>query len=126
VILNIHGTLLDCSLISERNPNTSIPSNMIKESRRVVFRPWLLEFLHRCFINFTMAFWGSKSESYMDEIVAAVLLRLKDGQLFKPLFVWSGNNVIQLTLRMRSQYVGANHYQRCFTSGLLLTYLTLF
>jgi hypothetical protein len=58
----------------------------------VIFRPSLLEFLRRCFINFTVAFWGSKSECYMDEVAAAVLTCLKDGQSFKPLFVWSGKD----------------------------------
>jgi hypothetical protein len=90
LVLNIHGTLLDCSLIAERNPNAAIRSSMTTCNRWVVFRPWLLEFLRRCFINFTVAFWGSKSECYMDEVAAAVLTRLKDGQSFKPLFVWSG------------------------------------
>jgi hypothetical protein len=28
LVLNIHGTLLDCSLIAERNPNADIPSSM--------------------------------------------------------------------------------------------------
>jgi hypothetical protein len=92
VILNTHGTLLDSSLLVEKIPNVTLWSNMTTKSRRVIFRPWLLQFLSRCFTNFIVAFWGSKSECYMDEIAAAVLSRLKDGQLFKPLFVWSGKH----------------------------------
>jgi hypothetical protein len=80
LVLNIHGTLLDCSLIAKRNPNVDIRSSMKTGDRRVVFRPWLLEFLRRCFINFTVAFWGSKSECYMDEVATTVLICLKDGQ----------------------------------------------
>jgi hypothetical protein len=90
VIFNIHGSLLDCSLLAERNPNATIRSSMETRSKRVIFRPWLIEFLRRCFINFNVAFWGSKSEGYMDEIAAVVLSWLKDGQMFEPLFVWSG------------------------------------
>jgi hypothetical protein len=67
---------------------------MISESRRVVFRPWLLQFLSRCFINFTVAFWGNKSECYMDELAVAVLARLKDAHSCKPLFVWSGKHCV--------------------------------
>jgi hypothetical protein len=92
LVLNIHGMLIECSLIAERNPNADIRSSMKTGNRRVIFRPWLLEFLRRCFINFTVAFWGSKSECYMDEVTAAVLTCLKDGQSFKPLFVWSGKD----------------------------------
>jgi hypothetical protein len=88
-ILNIHGTLLDSSFMAERPSNASIKTSMITQSRRVVFRPWLLQFRSRCFINFTMAFWGSKSECYMDELAAAVLTRLKDAHSYKSLFVWS-------------------------------------
>jgi hypothetical protein len=89
VIFNIHRTLLDCSLLAERNPNATIRSSMETRSRRVIFRPWLIEFLRRCFINFNVAFWGSKSEGYMDEIAVVVLSWLKDGHMFKPHFVWS-------------------------------------
>jgi hypothetical protein len=94
LILNIHRTLLECSLMAERPSNASIRTSMITESRWVVFRPWLLQFLSGCFINFTVAFWGSKSECYMDELAAAVLARLKDAHSCKPLFVWSGKHCV--------------------------------
>jgi hypothetical protein len=45
IILNIPGTLLDSSLIAEKPRNATIKSSMITESRRVVFRPWLIQFL---------------------------------------------------------------------------------
>jgi hypothetical protein len=92
LIMNLHRTLLDNSLIAEKNPNAAIRYSIITGTQRVVFRPWLREFLRRCFINFIVAFWGSKSECYMDEVTAAVLTGLKDGQSFKPLFVWSGKH----------------------------------
>jgi hypothetical protein len=92
LILNIHGTLLDCSLKADGPLTTPIRSSLVTDSRRVVFRPWLMPFLTKCFINFTVAFWGSKSECYMDEMAAAILARLKGGQFEKPLFVWSGKH----------------------------------
>jgi hypothetical protein len=55
----------------------------------VLFRPWLIEFLGRCFKNFEVAFWGSKSEVYMGQIVAAMLRRMKDNNSYIPLFIWS-------------------------------------
>jgi hypothetical protein len=61
-------------------------------TRRVVFRPWLMEFLSRCFKNFKVAFWGNKSEAYMQEIVSEMLGKLKAGMNCTPCFVWSGQN----------------------------------
>jgi hypothetical protein len=92
VIFNIHSTLLDYSLKGERNPNSSIRYSVQTECRRVVFRPWLLQFLSKCFINFIVGFWGNKSESYMDDVLPAVLTRLKGRMKYKPLFLWSGKN----------------------------------
>jgi hypothetical protein len=89
LIFNIHGTLLDCSLFRERNPNSAVRSTLNTGSRRVVFRPWLVEFLFRCFKNFKVAFLGSKSEGYMQEIAPAMLGRLKGGTGCSPCFVWS-------------------------------------
>jgi hypothetical protein len=90
LIFNIHGTLLDCSLLSEKNPNSTIRSSVKPKTRRVVFRPWLKDFLSRCFKHFAMAFWGSKSESYTQEIVPAILAAIKVDVKYAPLFVWSG------------------------------------
>ena len=69
VIFNVHGTLLDSSLLVENNPNSKIRPTVKTKSRRVVFRPWLHAFLSHCFIHFAVAFWGSKSVAYMDEVV---------------------------------------------------------
>jgi hypothetical protein len=44
----------------------------------------------RCFVHFEVAFWGSKSEVYMDDIVLAMLGKMKEGTTFKPLFIWLG------------------------------------
>jgi hypothetical protein len=90
LIFNVHGMLLDCSLFRERNPNSAIRITLNTGSRRVVFRPWLVEFLSNCFKNFKVAFWGSKSEGYMQEIAPAMLGRLKGGTGCSPCFVWSG------------------------------------
>jgi hypothetical protein len=50
----------------------------------------LIEFLTKCFLKFHIAFWGTKSEVYLREIVLAMLARMKDGGKFSPVFVWSG------------------------------------
>ena len=36
----------------------------------------MAEFHSRCFLNFKVAFWSSKSATYMEEIVVAMLGRL--------------------------------------------------
>jgi hypothetical protein len=40
--------------------------------------------------RFHVAFWGTKSEVYMREIVLAMLARMKHGGNFNPIFMWSG------------------------------------
>ena len=90
VIFNVHGTLLDSSLRVENNPNSKIWPTVKTKSMRIVFRPWLHAFLSRCFIHFAMAFWGSKSAAYMDEVVPTMMGWNVGGPKFCPLFVWSG------------------------------------
>lgn len=63
---------------------------MNTQIRRLVFRPWLMEFLSRCFKNFVVAFWDSKGETYIDEIAPAILARPKSDISATPCFVWSG------------------------------------
>jgi hypothetical protein len=92
VIFNIHGSLLNCSMRKEKNPNPNIRYIVLTESRRVVFRPGLREFLSKCFINFTVAFWDSKSESYTNDVMLALLGRVERPVKYCPLFVWSGKN----------------------------------
>ena len=75
LVLNVHGTLPDCSLVDEPNSNMGIRYTMKTTSRRVVCRPWLAQFLSNCFFHFEVAFWGSKSAKYMEEIVPAMLRR---------------------------------------------------
>ena len=45
LILNVHGTLLDMSLLTEPNPNSSIRVTKKTTNHRFVFRPWMVEFL---------------------------------------------------------------------------------
>ena len=92
LVFNVHGTLLDSSLAAEKNPNSAIRATLTTDTRRVVLRPWLIEFLSRCFRNFEVAFWGSKSKQYMDEIVQALLAlldKIQDSRSHQPLFTWS-------------------------------------
>jgi hypothetical protein len=89
LVFNVHGTLLDCSLVDEPNPNSKIRYTMRTATRRVVCRPWLMEFLQKCLLHFHVAFWGSKSAAYMAEIVPAMLRRVQESSSVVPLFIWS-------------------------------------
>ena len=89
LIFNVHGTLLDCSLLTEPNPNTSIRVTTRSSTRRMVFRPWLVEFIDKCFRNFRVAFWGIKSTSNMEDVVASMLRKFSGLGSHKPVFVWS-------------------------------------
>ena len=91
VIFNVHGTLLDCSMLCEGNPNPRIRSSTGTASRRVVFRPWLKSFLTRCFQSFIVAFWGSGSREHMDDVLPTMLRGVK-GVIAAPLFLWSGEH----------------------------------
>jgi hypothetical protein len=88
VIFNVHGTLLDSSLQGEENPNSKIRPTVKTKTRRVVFRPWLLPFLSRCFMHFRVAFWGSKSAAYMDDVVPTMTGENAGAPQLSPLFVW--------------------------------------
>ena len=57
-----------------------------------MLRPWLKPFLGRCFANFEVAFWDSKSVGYMDDVVSTMLSRLLGPLSPVPLFVWSGKH----------------------------------
>jgi hypothetical protein len=89
VVLYVHGTLLDCSLLLDKNPNPGICPTLRTAKRRVIFRPGLIDFLNKCFLHFEVALWGSKSEVYVADVVPAMLGRMKDGSTVKPLFMWS-------------------------------------
>jgi hypothetical protein len=89
LIFNVHGTLLDCSLLFDPNPNSKIKPTLQTRTRRVTIRPWLPKFLAKCFVNFRVAFWGSKSKGYMDEVIPAMLGRVKCKEPVVPAFVWS-------------------------------------
>jgi hypothetical protein len=56
LVFNVHGTLLDCTLVDEPSPNSKIWYIMKIATRRVVYRPWLSEFLRKCFLHFHIAF----------------------------------------------------------------------
>jgi hypothetical protein len=92
LIFNIHGTLVDCSLLSKPNPNPSIRITRKSSTRRIVFRPWLTEFLDRCFKKFTVAFWGMKSLSNMEDVVAEMMRKVEGLESHKPLFCWSAKD----------------------------------
>jgi hypothetical protein len=49
LILNVHGTLLDTTLLTQPNPNPNIRVSKKTMTRRLVYRPWMMEFLGMCF-----------------------------------------------------------------------------
>jgi hypothetical protein len=65
LVFNVHGTLLDCSLLIDKNPNAAIRPTIRTEKRQVMFHPCLIEFLTKYFLKFHVAFWDTKSEVYM-------------------------------------------------------------
>ena len=92
LIFNVHGTLLDCSLLSDPNPNISIRVTTRSSTRRMVFRPWLTEFIDKCFRHFRVAFWGIKSSTNMEEVVASMMRKFNGLGSHKPLFCWSAKD----------------------------------
>jgi hypothetical protein len=56
LVLNVHGTLLDCSLLLDKNPNPGICPILRTAKRQVIFRPGLTDFLNKCFLHFEVAF----------------------------------------------------------------------
>ena len=82
--------MLDCSLLVEPNPNSKIRPTTKTPLRRVVFRPWLKPFLSQCFVHFVVAFWDSKSTSFMEDVVPSMMGGPLRGLNLKPLFKWSG------------------------------------
>jgi hypothetical protein len=89
LVFNVHRTLLDCSSVEDPNPNPSIRYTLKTLTRRVVCRPWMVDLLFNCFQKFEVAFWGSKSSLYMEEVVPTMLGMLRGDRQFVPLFIWS-------------------------------------
>jgi hypothetical protein len=92
VVFNVHGTLLDYSLLEERNPNTKIRATMKSVGRRIICRPWMAEFLSQCFLTFKVVLWSSKSVQYMADMVMVMLSRIKGQHSCVPYFMWSAQD----------------------------------
>ena len=92
IVFNVQGTLLDCNLLVEPNPNNKIRSTTKALLRRVVLRPWLHPFVSQCFLHFAVGFWDSKSTSFMEDVFPVLMgaWRLSEGPKPEPLFQWSG------------------------------------
>ena len=89
LIFNVHGTLLDTSILTQPNPNPHIRITKKTKTQRFVYRPWLMEFMGRCIKNFTIAFWGIKSCDYTAEVLHEILPVFDHLEGQKPLFSWS-------------------------------------
>ena len=85
-IFNVHGTFLDCSLLSEPNPNTSICMITDALTRRFVFTPWLIKFIDRCFKNFRVAFWHIKNKSNIEDVVVEMMRKFEGLDSHKPMY----------------------------------------
>ena len=92
LIFNVHGTLLDTSLLTQPNPNPNIRVTKKTKTRRFVFRPWMMEFLGRCFRTFRVAFWGIKSSSYMEDVLHEILPVFEHMEGHTPIFSWSAKD----------------------------------
>jgi hypothetical protein len=92
LVFNVHGTLLDTSLLTSPNPNVKIRVSKKTSTRRFVFRPWMMEFLGRCFKMFKVAFWGIKSREYMEEVLREILPVFSHLEGHKPLFTWAARD----------------------------------
>ena len=114
LVFNVHGTLLDCNLLQDPNPNSSIRNTMKTPTRRVVCRPWMAEFLSRCFDHFEVAFWGNKSAAYMEDLVPAMLRRVNEDRNLVPLFVWSTRECEPMQLEGGAPTVWGKPLQRIF------------
>ena len=92
LVFNVHGTLLDTSLLTSPNPNVKIRVSKKTSTRRFVFRPWMMEFLGRCFKMFKVAFWGIKSREYMEDVLREILPVFSHLEGHKPLFTWTAKD----------------------------------
>ena len=89
LIFNVHGTLIESSLLIQPNPNPHIWVTKKTMTRRFVFRPWMMEFLRRCFKLFKVAFWKIKISEYMQEVLHEILPVFAHLEGHKPIFLWS-------------------------------------
>ena len=87
LIFNVHGTLLDSSILSNPNPTSKIKITFKTKNRRFTLRPGLLDFLQKCFKTYVVAFRGSKNRSYMDKVVPAIFERMKCRAVVVPTFI---------------------------------------
>ena len=54
--------------------------------------PWIRELLLCCFMTFEVAFWDSKSDAYLAEVIFALMEMLTTKKEMKPCFVWFGKH----------------------------------
>ena len=108
LIFYFHDRLLDCSLLVEPNPNTSIPMTMRSLTRRFVFRPWLTEFINKCFRNIRVAFWSIKSNANMEDVPAEMIQKFGGLDSHNICFVGQQRNVKKL-LRTLGCQSGKNY-----------------
>ena len=92
VIFNVHGTLLDSSLLTQPNPICNIRVIKKTYTRRFVFRPWMMEFLGRCFKMFKITFWHTKNSEYMEEVLREIVPVFSHLEGYIPIFTWSAKD----------------------------------
>jgi hypothetical protein len=78
---------VDSSLLSDTNSTSKIKITFKTKNRKLTIRLGLPDIPQKCFKTYAVAFWGSKSRSYMDEIVPAMLQRMKCPKAVVPAFI---------------------------------------
>ena len=88
LIFNVYGALLDTNLLTQPNPNCNIRMTKKRTTCKFVFRPWMMQFLGRCFKIFKIACWDIKSSEYMKEVLREILPVFPHVEGHKPIFMW--------------------------------------
>lgn len=88
LISNVHGTLLDSSVLCEPIFSTSICMHAWSLACRIVIRPWPIDFIGKCFKNFRVAFWDITRNANMEDIVAEMMRKFGALDSNKPMFCW--------------------------------------
>lgn len=86
LIINLHDIFLDTSLLTQPNSNPNILVTKKTLARWFVFTPWMMEFWGRCFKIFAVAFWGTKSSEYMEDVLHEILLVFENLEGHMPIF----------------------------------------
>lgn len=110
--------LIDCNLLSEPYSNSYILTSTKSLTHRFAFRPWLTESIERCFKNFGVAFWGIKSLTNMEDVVAEMIQKFEVYWIATNLcFVGQQRNARRLLRTLGCQSGEKKYCPKCGISG---------